>query len=306
MSLFSPEQSAILKRQRAGLDREIRKIWAIAALLFSLGLVLWAPYPGPIYLMGPGLAHAEPQRQDPSHAPPPKIGRMGKDQSEMVLIPAGEFIMGDDKADPDERPAHKVLLDAYWIDRYEVTHGQYMRFMAETHCPPPASWNIPKLSELDQPVVGVTWEEAAAFAKWAGKRLPTEAEWEKAARGDGKGSGFNLYPWGSQWDEKKANSAETALGRTVRVKELPEGASPFWVLHMAGNAAEWVGDWYAADYYSKAPRENPKGPDQGTWRVVRGGGWWCKSEHCQVTDRRKEPPTARTSSIGFRCAMDAK
>ena len=294
------------------------KKWAIFFLLFSLG---WLCFPWNTGLPkstrhilvgvkwvagslrpGPSLAFAQPQRHDPSAAPPPNVRRMGKDQSEMILIPAGEFTMGSDKAEGDEGPAHKVLLDAFWIDRYEVTNGQYMKFMEATHHQPPASWGSPKLGDSEQPVVGVSWEDAAAYAKWAGKRLPTEAEWEKAARG----AGVALYPWGDRWDEKKANSAESALGKTTGVRELPEGASPFGVFHMVGNAAEWVADWYVPDYYHKSPRENPKGPETGMWKVIRGGGWWCKSEHCEVTDRRQELPTTKTSSIGFRCAVDAK
>lgn len=256
--------------------------------------------------LGPSLAFAQPQRQDPSKAPAPEVRRLGKDQSEMVLIPAGEFTMGSNNVERDEGPAHKVLLAAFWIDRYEVTNEQYMKFMEATHRRPPASWSSPKLGDSEQPVVGVSWEDANAYAKWAGKRLPTEAEWEKAARGAGMSSVSNLYPWGSRWDEKKANSAESAPGKTTGVRELPEGVSPFGVFNMAGNAAEWVADWYAPDYYQKSPGENPKGPETGIWKVVRGGGWWCKLEHCEVTDRRKEAPTTQTSSIGFRCALDAK
>jgi sulfatase modifying factor 1 len=255
---------------------------------------------------GPFLAFAQPQRQDPSKTPPAEVRRMGKDQSEMILIPGGAFTMGADGGDREEGPAHQVLLNAFWIDRYEVTNGQYMKFMEATRRRPPATWSIPKLGDEEQPVVGVSWEDAAAYAKWAGKRLPTEAEWEKAARGAGTSSATNLYPWGNRFDEKKVNSAESALGKTTGVRELPEGASPFGVYNMAGNASEWVADWFAPDYYQTSPKENPKGPDTGTWKVVRGGGWWCKSENCQVTHRRKELPTAQTSSIGFRCALDGK
>jgi len=283
----------------------VRRIEPILSLLIILGIALCGWNAEPLHpAANSGLAFAEPQRMNPFEPPPPKVRNMGKDQSEMVLIPAGEFLMGMDRSDPAEGPAHKVYLDTYWIDRYEVTNGQYMKFMEETRHAPPACWGSPKLNEPDQPVVGVSWEEAASYARWAGKRLPTEAEWEKAARGGGRRGETQVYPWGNRWDEKKANTGEAVLGRTTGVRALPEGASPFGVLNMAGNAAEWVADWYAPDYYTRSPKENPKGPEQGTWKVVRGGGWWCKSEHCQVTDRRKELPTTRTSSIGFRCAMD--
>jgi len=284
-----------------------KRVKPILFLLPFLGVVLLGWKAWPLHpAADSNLAFAEPQRMNPSEPPPPKVRTMGKDQAEMVLIPAGEFVMGIDKGDPAEGPAHKVYLDAYWIDRYEVTNAQYMKFMEATRHAPPASWGSPKLNEADQPVVGVSWEDAAAYAKWAGKRLPTEAEWEKAARGGGRSGESQIYPWGSRWDERKANTAEAVLGKTSGVKTLPEGASPFGVLHMAGNAAEWVADWYDAEYYAKSPKENPQGPEQGKWKVVRGGGWWCKSEHCQVTDRRKEPPPTRTSSIGFRCAADGK
>jgi iron(II)-dependent oxidoreductase len=249
-------------------------------------------------------ALAQPGGVNPGDPAALKVRRRGKDRSEMVFIEAGEFTMGRDRGDPAEGPAHRVYLRGYWIDRYEVTNAQYLMFMEETHRPPPSCWNTPKLNELDQPVVGVSWEDAAAYAKWAGKRLPTEAEWEKAARGGGKESAYHLYPWGNAWDERRVNSREAGRDRTLSVSSLPEGASPYGLLHMAGNAAEWVADWYDPDYYSRSPERDPRGPEQGIWKVVRGGGWWCRSEQCQVTHRRKELPTARTSSIGFRCAMD--
>jgi len=284
-----------------------RRIGGIAILFLVCGLALSVR--DAVLLDSTGksnLAFAEPQRMNPNEPPPPKVRAMGKDQAEMVFIEAGEFTMGVGRGDPAEGPAHSVYLDAYWIDRYEVTNAQYMKFMEETRHAPPSSWGSPKLNEADQPVVGVSWEDAAAYAKWAGKRLPTEAEWEKAARGGGRLGETQVYPWGSRWDEKKANTAEALAGRTLGARTLPEGASPFGVFHMAGNAAEWVADWYDPEYYAKSPKENPKGPEQGKWKVVRGGGWWCKSDHCQVTDRRKEAPTTRTSSIGFRCAVDGK
>jgi iron(II)-dependent oxidoreductase len=199
---------------------------------------------------------------------------IGKDGAEMILIPAGEFIMGspEGEGENDERPQHTVFLDAFYIDKYEVTNFQYKQFMDATGHGAPADWNNEKYNQPNQPVVGVTWHDAVAYAKWAGKRLPTEAEWEKAARGaDGR-----IYPWGNEWDSSKCNSGVGGDGYqyTAPVGSFSDGASPYGVLDMSGNVWEWCADWYDNNYYSRSPQQNPKGPDSGSSRVLRGGSWF--------------------------------
>ena len=235
----------------------------------------------------------------PLRPEPPKAAR-SEDGAEMVLVPAGEFLVGSNESN-DEKPPHRVYLDAYSIDKYETTNALYKRFMDATGPPAPSDWTNSRFNELNQPVVGVSWHDADAYCKWAGKRLPTEAEWEKAARGtDGR-----KYPWGEQWDASRANSTESKLGKTAPVGSYPSGASPYGAQDMAGNAWEWVADWYDSTYYKNSPERNPKGPDSGTSRVLRGGSWGRYAIYLRSASRSYSTPDKRFSDIGFRCARGA-
>jgi formylglycine-generating enzyme required for sulfatase activity len=224
----------------------------------------------------------------------------------MVEIPAGEFVMGFDgtQALEDERPAHRVLLDAYSMDRYEVTTAHYAAFLTAGNHAPPWLWNLVDLSQHgDRPVIGVDWTDADAYCRWKGKRLPTEAEWEKAARGtDGR-----LYPWGSHLPTEQL--ANYALGARfsysqvlMPVPSYEQGRSPYGMYQMAGNVWEWVSDWYSASYYERSPDRNPTGPESGQFKVVRGGSWSDLPKYLLTYGRFKLLPQTQNSYTGFRCA----
>jgi formylglycine-generating enzyme required for sulfatase activity len=224
----------------------------------------------------------------------------------MVEIPAGEFVMGFDgtQALEDERPAHRVWLDGYSMDQYEVTTAQYAAFLAAQPRPAPWQWESVNLAlHGDRPVIGVDWHDADAYCRWKGKRLPTEAEWEKAARGtDGR-----LYPWGNHVPTDKL--ANFALGARfsysqvlMPVQSHEAGKSPYGLFHMAGNVWEWVSDWYGANYYEHSPEKNPTGPEQGQFKVLRGGSWSDLPKYLLTYGRFKLPPETRNSYTGFRCA----
>jgi len=219
-------------------------------------------------------------------------------QESMIEIPAGEFAMGSNDAN-DQKPIHKVYLDAYYIDKYEVTVGQFRKFCSATgnSMPDQPSWN----QGDNYPVVKVTWEDASSYASWAGKRLPTEAEWEKAARGpEGR-----KYPWGDSWDANKCNNGEDnspdGYANTSPVGSFPQGASPYGVMDMAGNVWEWCADWYDKNYYKKSPSRNPTGPSSGSLRVLRGGAWDNSQYFCRSVDRHSTIPQCSLSRQGFRC-----
>jgi formylglycine-generating enzyme required for sulfatase activity len=227
-------------------------------------------------------------------------------ETPMVEIPAGEFVMGSDgtQALEDERPAHRVWLDAFSIDVHEVTTAQYAAFLATAKRATPWQWETVDLSQHgDRPVIGVDWRDAGAFCTWKGKRLPTEAEWEKAARGtDGR-----LYPWGNQ--VPTGELANFALGARfsynqvlLPVRSHEAGKSPYGLYHMAGNAYEWVQDWYGTNYYEVSPEKNPPGPSQGQFKVLRGGSWSDLPKYLLTYGRFKLPPETRNSYTGFRCA----
>ena len=239
------------------------------------------------------------------------------DSAPMVLIPAGPFTMGSDDGPHNERPAHTVTLDAYSIDRYEVTLSLYRKFLEEGKYDAPPTWDDEAATLVgDRPAIGMRWESAAAYCRWAGKRLPTEAEWEKAARGtDGR-----RYPWVEMQpfvDIANYNRgmwvSETITlmavpggleGMSVRHGLKEGGKSPFGVFHMAGNAAEWVADWYERDYYQKSPERNPSGPMAGEKRVLRGGSWADVPSALRTTARFSAEPNFEDRTIGFRCAVD--
>jgi formylglycine-generating enzyme len=234
---------------------------------------------------------------------------------DMVFIPSGDFSMGsaDAEALPDEQPVHRVFLQAYYIDRYEVTNAQYQRFVVSTGRPAPfvdRPWAEPynwkgtayPAGKGEEPVVLVSWEDAQAYAKWIGKRLPKEAEWEKAARG--KLTGKN-YPGGDSLEMGQANFDKGFL-RKRDIKPVgsfePNG---FGLYDMSGNVWEWCQDWYAEDYYKKSPGQGPQGPSEGLYRVTRGGSWVNDKNFLRCSQRGKSTPDSRSHLVGFRCALSA-
>jgi formylglycine-generating enzyme required for sulfatase activity len=211
-----------------------------------------------------------------------------------VSVPAGEFQMGSNERNDNEKPVHIVWLDAFWIDQTEVTNALYAKCVATGNCRDMA--NYPEKSS--HPVVGVDWTNAATYCQWAGRRLPSEAEWEKAARGtDGR-----TYPWGEGIDCKKANYQSGCKGDTSAVGSYPDGASPYGALNMVGNVWEWVADWYSDTYYRSSLQENPKGPDSGDGRVLRGGSWDNNEMRVRGSPRDGFYPINGLRTIGFRCA----
>lgn len=242
----------------------------------------------------------------------------GKDGSPMVLIPAGAFTMGSNDGLPAERPEHVVTLDAYVIDRYEVSLRLYRKFLQEAQRDAPPTWDDEAAETVgDRPAIGVSWADASAYCAWAGKRLPTEAEWEKGARGtDGR-----RYPWGPMqpfvdianynrgvWVSEAVTLVSVAggvEGMSVRHGLKEGGRSPYGLHHMAGNAAEWVADWYDREYYAKSPDKNPTGPAKGEKKVIRGGSWSDLPVALRSSARASAEPDFQDRAIGFRCAMDA-
>ena len=257
---------------------------------------------------------------------------------DMVMIPGGHFLMGVDKevnvdtekmskrqklrylvsraAFHDEGPAHNVIIDAFFIDQYEVSNKHYGEFLKASGHAAPAYWDDHRRNKPKQPVSGVNWNDANAYCSWSNKRLPTEAEWEKAARGP---EGFK-YPWGNEYDASKGN-----YGRkqeiTANVDAFPQGKSPYGVYNMSGNVFEWVADWYDPNYYKTTKQIlNPAGPqagvflsDTGTYvdriavgkkRVIRGGSWYAPVESVTTTHRFWNDPMNNSYGVGlgFRCA----
>lgn len=273
-------------------------------IAFSLSISFAALFFAMAYLL-PGqnvkkqdLPAAVPPPPPPAVIAPPSRGKM-------VSIPAGKFWMGcnetiDKNCDDDEKPGHEVFLDAYSIDQYEVTVAEYRQCVEAKECAPlnniSSSCNWGKGDRDHHPANCVDWAQAQAYCQWAGKRLPTEAEWEKAARGD---KDQRIYPWGSEWDANKANAGSSG---TVPVGSYAAGVSPYKVHDMAGNVWEWVQDWYEQAYYKRGMTQNPKGPDTGTDRIVRGGSWGDVARDLRVSGRYGNDPGVRVDGFGFRCA----
>lgn len=269
---------------RIARTRKRRRLYRLAA---AMGVVLLAAV---------GVWLALPDRTSPGE-------RIGRDGAPAVLVPAGPFVMGDD----EYSPRREVFVDAFYIDRYEVTVGRYAKFLAATaSLRAPEAWESADLAtDAELPVIGVDWFDAAAYCAWVGRRLPTEAEWEKAARGtDGR-----RYPWGDAAATlEHANfhntSPEPYDGGLHAVGSHPAGRSPYGAHDMAGNVNEWVADWYAAGFRAGDVR-NPKGPESGKARVIRGGGRLEREDWIGSARRYHGAPELRGEDIGFRCAADA-
>lgn len=225
---------------------------------------------------------------------------------EMVRIPAGSFIRGTMAGGYDEQPERTIYLDAYSIDRFEVTNHQYQSFvMATGHrkAAPPSRYakNLTAMRGVNQPAVYASWDDAEAYCRWKSRRLPTEAEWEKAMRGsDGR-----LWPWGNEPQFLAANwaSANDGFAFTAPAGSFKRDYSPFGVADGAGNVMEWVADWYAEDVYRSSNDRNPRGPEHGTYKVLRGGGYTSTGKDIRITSRSRMIPDFRDETIGFRCAL---
>lgn len=246
--------------------------------------------------------------------------------SPQVTVPEGWFLLGTNRIDDDpyglatqfddtELPQRRIWLDGYQIDRDEVSLAEYLAFLQQRKTVPSDElqrliWHVITVHALPDyvlarwPALYVTWEEASEFCRVQGKRLPTEAEWEKAARG----SHGNLFPWG----QENPSPGRAVYGQ-YHVHEIPlvgavnggdDGVSPYGLHHMAGNVAEWVADWFGFDYYSILPERNPSGPNAGRYRGVRGGSWKSKPQMLRTATRSGAPPDQRAPTIGFRCAKN--
>ena len=225
-----------------------------------------------------------------------QASRYEKAPEGMVYLPGGTFSMGSKLDNTNESPEHEVEIAPFYIDIHEVTVKEYSRFLEETGYQQPAYWQ-PELDRPDDPVVGITWQDALAYANWSGKRLPTEAEWEYAARG---GAINTIYPWGNEPDRAHANYSSTGIAPVKQFK--PNG---YGIYDMIGNVWEWCSDWYSDGYYKVSPRKNPQGPFSGTHRVLRGGTWYSNEEQIRITKRYYSLPDIKSFHIGFRCVKEA-
>lgn len=222
-----------------------------------------------------------------------------QDRDTMAVIEGGTFEMGWKNGEPDEFPIHTVALSPFLMDKVEVTVGDYARCVDARVCKPIAPLGTPEVPDT-HPVVGVSWYEAKRYCEWVGKRLPTEAEWEYAARRPHS----TLYPWNGPADPNKANArgAQDGYEFTAPVGSFPSGKSSNNILDLAGNASEWTADWYEATYYRKSPDRNPTGPEVPTGeRVVRGGSWSDPDYVLRSTTRTGLDPNVSNSAVGFRC-----
>ena len=235
---------------------------------------------------------------------------IGKDGAPMVLVSAGEFVMGSEKGDEDEAPVHRVYLHAFYIDKFEVTNGRFAKYVEAIQSEPPwgfADKETPMI-HAERPVRWVNWMDAMGYCLWLGKRLPTEAEWEKAARGTDE----RTYPWGNDPPTPvhavyglKEGGAETVSV----IGNHHMGQSPYGVQDLAGNLYEWVMDWYAEDFYSSfinSPAINPRGPSEGTAKVQRGGSYINTPYRLRSSFRTKGDPSEQDPNVGFRCAQDVQ
>ncbi len=291
-----------------------------------------------IFLSSCGLGNAQPTAITLPTALPSQVGAgsqssqagqtrtNSKDGMVQVFVPSGSFRMGgvDADAQSDEKPAHNVSMSSFWIDKVEVTNSMYQLCVQANACDAPRDFKSATRPSYfgnaqfnDYPVIYVNWQDAFNFCKWVGGRLPTEAEWEYAARGS---ADYRRFPWGDQSPDNSLANYDFTQRDTTRVGSFPTGASPFGALDMAGNVWEWVNDFYSPTYYGNAPSQNPQGPTAGVngpRKVIRGGSWADPYKELRVSNRGyalAPDLTADSKSaaymgeandkIGFRCAAD--
>ena len=239
------------------------------------------------------------------------VSGLGNDGVEMVLVPAGDFLRGSNSGEPDVTPQRRITLSAYYMDRFAVSQDQYRRCVEAGKCSAPeeeehCTWG--KQAKAGYPINCVSWFQADEYCRWAGKRLPTEAQWEKAAAG----STPRRYPWGAKPPTCKLANFALAPDKkkychdgTVAVDKFQGSASPFGAVQMAGNVFHWVKDWYGKEYYRSSEARDPMGPFEGTYRVVRGGSWFSREADLRTTMRGPLPPGAKYNYLGFRCMIYA-
>ncbi len=272
-------------------------------MLMLVGMLGVAVYPAmaaaPVEKGAKEVVTGQKQVQDKPAAAPPQAQPQ---EGAMVVVPAGEFIMGSAAGDSDEQPEHKVYLDTFSMDVYEVTVGQYAAFLAAKGIDQPSDWKtMNQPANQKRPIANVDSTDAFLYCKWAGKRLPTEAEWEKAARGtDGR-----IYPWGNDLPTPlHANFGKSDWnnhGVLATIGSFEAGKSPYGIYDMAGNVWEWVSDFYDYNYYKSSPSKNPAGPSTGGTRAIRGGAWNSNPRAMRSSNRSLISPTDQGLN-GFRCA----
>ena len=285
------------------------KSWRVAAALGLSVLLFIVLFVRAVPRVGTNALIAQVAGPETPTAPP----RAVPTPPPLVPVPSGDFKMGsrgDALADGDEEPLHTVFLDAFQIDQYEVTNALYQQCVDAGQCHAPSNsssstrtrgayYDTPALDNY--PVTFVSWYDAEAYCQWVDRRLPTEAEWEKTARGtDGR-----IYPWGNEGEATRLNvSFSNSLpgGRTA-VGSFPSGASPYGAMDMAGNVWEWVADWYAPGYYAQSPTRNPQGPALGSYKALRGGSWDNELAEARTANRDRADPGLSYGHLGFRCAQ---
>lgn len=282
-----------------------RERWGALVLVAVISGCASSVTPPPSRLAGPPASakeqadeEVEPAREE---APVDEAQeRAGRPALDLVRIPSACYRMGSNRGDLDERPPHEVCVSEFFIDRLEVSNDRYQMCVEAGQCRAADRYSRrPELSTPSHPVVGVGWVDAERYCRWVGMRLPTDAEWELAAGGtDGR-----RFPWGNEPPScDRAVYAHCPPYSTVPVDSYPEGASPYGVLHMAGNAWEWVWDWWSTGYYRRSPEWDPRGPERGRMRSIRGGCWNRSRWHVRVADRDSGVVGLRNNHVGFRCA----
>lgn len=252
-------------------------------------LLLFILFTIPVSILIPDDTHSNPE------TPP-----------DMIYVPEGYFQMGSDgEGFEDEKPSHLVYTAGFFIDKYEVSNAQYEEFVKAIGHPRPRYWDDERFNKPDHPVVGVSWLDAVAYATWKNRRLPTEAEWEKTARG----GDARIFPWGGKFDKgvffffANVFGADDGFSYTAPVNYHQGGASPYGALNMAGNVWEWCVDWYDKDYYRFGPEMNPAGPESGKARILRGGSWVNDIDGVRSTRRAHNDPDVRNDMYGFRTVL---